>query len=240
MKRTIIAASLLIATLASEAAVVKSDPLLTGAVVAQTVALQNVYNERKKTEEAILASEETTNFNLDKIHDVEKKALSYLSNAQGAVQNLYQIKQAAELVSTTIPNTVKELTSSIPDHLVGTAVSALVTKQINKAYAEMASLYPYMQQLVTSGTYNISGHSGDKKGEAHKVNLLNSSERYFVAQQVVSRLERINRSLSTLAYEVRTLGVKDYVQVISPETWHTYSRSKGIAKEVINRWKSKK
>lgn len=40
---------------------------------------------------------------LERIHQVEDKMLDYLSNAQGAMQNLYQIKRAGELVAKEIP-----------------------------------------------------------------------------------------------------------------------------------------
>lgn len=239
MRQPIFVATLLLSAFISDAAIVKTDPVLTGAITAQTIALNKVYDERKKKEEAILLSEETTNYNLEKIHKVEKQALEYLSNAQGAVQNLYQIKQATELVSVIIPHNIKALSNSIPQHLMGTAVSALVSEQIKRAYSEMASLFPYMQQLVTSGTYDVSG-SNDKKSQAHKVNLLNSSERYFIAQEVVNRLNKINRTIVHLTYEVQTLGVKDCVRIVDPLTWQTYNNSTSTVNDVVNTWKKLK
>ncbi len=54
-----------------------------------------------------------------------------------------------------------------------------------------------MNQLVTSGRYDVTGDDG--KNEKHKVNLLNASERYYIANEVVSRLEAINTDLFILA-----------------------------------------
>lgn len=51
----------------------------------------------------------------------------------------------------------------------------------------MTALFPFMKQLVTSGKYDVTGDDG--KNEKHKVNLLNASERYYIANEVVSRLE---------------------------------------------------
>lgn len=218
-------------------AVVKTDPVLTAAIVAETVELKKVYEDRKKTEEAVLVAEETTNFNLDRIHKIEKQALDYLSNAQGAVQNLYQIKQATELVKDQIPGSIKALQAAVPEHLVGTAVSTVVSKQITRAYTEMASLLPYMQQLVTSGTYNVGGTSSDGKSEKHKVNLLNSYERYSVAQEVLTRLRRINQSIQYLTYEIKTLGVKDCISVVDAVSWRNYNTTKNGVSDIINQWK---
>ena len=81
----------------------QSDPALTAAVIAQTVELKNIHKQRKKTQEKIIVAETAVTLALDRVHGVENKLLEYLSNAQGAMQNLYQIKRAGELVLTEIP-----------------------------------------------------------------------------------------------------------------------------------------
>ena len=75
----------------------QSDPALTAAVIAQTVELKNIHKQRKKTQEKIIAAETAVTLALDRVHGVENKLLEYLSNAQGAMQNLYQIKRALGL-----------------------------------------------------------------------------------------------------------------------------------------------
>jgi len=66
----------------------------------------------------------------------------------------------------------------------------------------MAAFYPFMKQLVTSGSYDITNTDGNKK--LHKVNLLNSVERYYVENEVVTRLENINTDIFILTWQVRT------------------------------------
>lgn len=66
----------------------QTDPTLTGAVFAQTSTLKNIYDKRQKAHEKIIAAETAVTVALDRVHSVEDKMLEYLSNAQGAMQNL--------------------------------------------------------------------------------------------------------------------------------------------------------
>lgn len=83
----------------------QTDPTLTAAVLAQTAELKSIHKKRKKTQEQIIAAEAAVTVALDRVHSVENKMLEYLSNAQGAMQNLYQIKRAGELVAKEILRT---------------------------------------------------------------------------------------------------------------------------------------
>ena len=167
------------------------DPALAGAVTAQTLELKSLHDKRRKTQEKIIAAEAAVTVALDRVHSVENKMLEYLSNAQGAVQNLYQIKRAGELVTTEIPQNCNLLLKSVGSNLKGTAIAAIVSDELTDAATQMAALYPFMKQLVTSGSYDVTGADG--KNEKHKVNLLDSSERYYIANEVVTKLETINR-----------------------------------------------
>ena len=71
----------------------QTDPTLTAAVIAQTAELKSIHKKRKTTQERIIAAEAAVTVALDRVHSVENKMLEYLSNAQGAMQNLYQIKR---------------------------------------------------------------------------------------------------------------------------------------------------
>ena len=93
------------------------DPALTAAVVAQTEVLNNIYDNRNKTQKKIIAAEAAVTVAMDRMHQVENKILDYLSNAQGAMQNLYQIKRAAELVTVEIPQNISLVKNSLPGHL---------------------------------------------------------------------------------------------------------------------------
>ena len=212
----------------------QTDPTLTAAVILQTEELKGVHKKRKTTQEKIIAAETAVTLALDRVHNVENKMLEYLSNAQGAMQNLYQIKRAAELVTTEIPKNTTLLKNSVKGNLKGTAIAALVSDEITDAATQMAALYPFMQQLVTSGSYNVTNAEGNT--EKHKVNLLDSAERYYVANEVVTRLERINTDLFILAWQVRTLSRNDLWFSLDPEGWASVMSGKNIINGLVTDW----
>ena len=98
----------------------------------------------------------------------------------------------------------------------------------------MASLYPFMSQLVTSGSYNVTNPSGET--EAHKVNLLNTAERYYIANEVVSRLERINIDIYILAYQVKTFSWMNLWYGLDPQSWAVVMSGRNIADMLIRQW----
>ena len=69
----------------------QTDPALVGAVGVQTAMLKDIFSDREKTQQKIIAAEAAVTVAMDRMHQVENKMLDYLSNAQGAMQNLYQI-----------------------------------------------------------------------------------------------------------------------------------------------------
>lgn len=212
----------------------QTDPTLTAAVILQTEELKSIHKKRKSTQEKIIAAETAVTLALDRVHNVENRMLEYLSNAQGAMQNLYQIKRAAELVATEIPRNCDLLRKSVPGHLKGTAIAVLVSDELTDAASQMAALYPFMKQLVTSGSYDVT--NADGKTEKHKVNLLNSAERYYIANEVVTRLETINTDLWLLAWQVRTLSWNDLWFSLDPDGWATVMSGKAIAETLVWEW----
>ena len=102
----------------------------------------------------------------------------------------------------------------------------------------MASLYPFMKQLVTNGSYNVDGYddNGNPKTEKHKVNLLNSAERYYVANEVVTKLENINTDLWLLAWQIRTMSWQDLWYGLDPEGWAAVMSGKAIVESLIYEW----
>ena len=175
---------------------------------------------------------------MDRMHAVENKMLDYLSNAQGAMQNLYQIKRAAQLVGVEIPRNMSLVSKSVPGHLKGTAIALLVSDELTDAATQMASLYPFMKQLVTNGSYNVDGYddNGNPKTEKHKINLLNSAERYYVANEVVTKLENINTDLWLLAWQIRTMSWQDLWYGLDPEGWAAVMSGKAIVESLIYEW----
>ena len=216
----------------------QTDPALVGAVGVQTAMLKDIFSDREKTQQKIIAAETAVTVAMDRMHQVENKMLDYLSNAQGAMQNLYQIKRAAELVTTEIPQNMNLVRKSVPGHLKGTAIALLVSDELTDAATQMASLFPFMKQLVTSGTYNVDDYDsqGNPTTEKHKVNLLNSAERYYVANEVVSKLETINTDLWLLAWQIRTLSWQDLWYGLDPEGWAAVMSGKAIVESLIYEW----
>ena len=234
-RKTCLSLSVALLTLSSfDVAAQQTDPTLTATVILQTEELKSIHKKRKTTQEKIIAAETAVTLALDRVHCVEDKMLEYLSNAQGAMQNLYQIKRAAELVTTEIPKNTALLKNSVKGNLKGTAIALLVSDEITDAATQMAALYPFMQQLVTSGSYNVTGSDG--KTEKHKVNLLNSAERYYVANEVVTRLEAINTDLFILAWQVRTLSWNDLWFSLDPEGWAAVMSGKNIINGLVTDW----
>ena len=216
----------------------QTDPTLTGAVVAQTEILKKIFKDREETQNKIIAAEAAVSVAMDRMHAVENKMLDYLSNAQGAMQNLYQIKRAAQLVGVEIPRNMSLVSKSVPGHLKGTAIALLVSDELTDAATQMASLYPFMKQLVTNGSYNVDGYddNGNPKTEKHKVNLLNSAERYYVANEVVTKLENINIDLWLLAWQIRTMSWQDLWYGLDPEGWAAVMSGKAIVESLIYEW----
>lgn len=212
----------------------QTDPTLTATVILQTSELKSIHKKRKTTQEKIIAAETAVTVALDRVHSVENKMLEYLSNAQGAMQNLYQIKRAAELVVTEIPQNCDLLRKSVKGNLKGTAIATIVSDELTDAATQMAALYPFMKQLVTSGSYEVTGDDGKK--EKHKVNLLSSAERYYIANEVVTRLEAINTDLFILAWQVRTLSWNDLWFSLDPDGWASVMSGKSIAEGLVWEW----
>ena len=217
----------------------QTDPTLTGAVAAQTEILKKIFKDREETQKKIIAAEAAVTVAMDRMHKVESKMLDYLSNAQGAMQNLYQIKRAAQLVTKEIPENMVLVKNSLPGHLKGTAIALLVSDELTDAATQMASLYPFMKQLVTNGSYDVEDYDaqGNPVTEKHKVNLLSSAERFYVANEVVSKLESINTDLWLLAWQIRTMSWQDLWYGLDPEGWAIAMSGKAIVESLIYEWK---
>ena len=81
----------------------QTDPALTGAVATQTEILKKLFKKREKTQQAIIASEATVALAMERIHHLEDQMLGYSQNTEGAMENINQIKPAAEVVGMEIP-----------------------------------------------------------------------------------------------------------------------------------------
>lgn len=213
----------------------QTDPALTAAIVAETATLKKLYDERTKAEDSIIASEALVFASMTAVRRVEKKMLDYLKGAQGVMGNIYQARRAADLAAE-IPRNVAEVGRAIggagPQ---GTAVTLLVSDRMADATLQVSSLYPLIKKLVTGGRDGASGHGEDTT--TVQAELLNSAERYRIADEVVTRLEKTNRDLRILAWEIRTLSWKDLLVRFDPAGWAALMDGRDTARELINDWR---
>lgn len=221
------------------AATVQVDPALAGAITLQMNTLKNIYSKREKTQNKIIAAEAAVTEALDQMHKVEDKVLGYMSNVQGAFKNLYQIKRAGELVVKEIPANMNNVRRAIKvGGFQGTFLATTVGTELSSMTMDMMSLYPFLEQLVTTGIYNTTDYDsqGNIVNKKNKVNLLNSAERYYICNTVVDKLESINTSLYLLAWEIQTMRWRDLFFKLDPEGWAAIMTGKNIVEGVISDW----
>lgn len=221
------------------AATVQVDPALAGAITLQMNTLKNIYSKREKTQNKIIAAEAAVTVALDQMHKVEDKVLGYMSNVQGAFKNLYQIKRAGELVVKEIPANMNNVRRAIKvGGFQGTFLATTVGTELSSMTMDMMSLYPFLEQLVTTGTYNTTDYDsqGNIVNKKNKVNLLNSAERYYICNTVVDKFESINTSLYLLAWEIQTMRWRDLFFKLDPEGWAAIMTGKNIVEGVISDW----
>lgn len=232
-------AALIISPASASAATTQIDPVLTGALATQFQMLKRIFDRRDSTQKKIIAAEATVTLAYTRMHQVEDSVLKYMRNVQSAFNNLYQIKRAAELVAVDIPKNMGYVRKAISDGgLQGTLMSAIVGKQITSITTDIASLYPFMAQLVTSGSYAVQDidANGNPVTKSHKVNLLNSSERFYVANTILTKLEDINTSLYCLAWEIRTYRWRSLFYGLDPVGWSRIMSAKWIVRGIISDW----
>ena len=217
----------------------QTDPTLTAAIIAQTEELKSAYKKRNKTQTDLAVAQATVTTAMGAVHEVEKKTLEYMSNASSAMQNIYQLKRAAELVGEKIPSQMKQMVSSVPSHLEGTFITTITTRTCEDVIAEMSSLYGFMSQLVTGTKYSFKDNesSADSK---QNVNLLSAAERYYIANEVVRKLEKLYNKLWATTFQIKTMGWEDGVKYIDYESWSNVNQNKKNAEDLINQWKNAK
>src|SRR5574344_915345 len=96
-----------------------------------------------------------------------------------------------------------------------------------------------MKEVLGKGLYLRCGCDANGKtiNQKNKVNLLNSAERYYVANEVVTKLESINTDLWLLAWHIRTMSWNDLWFGLDPEGWASFMSGKTIAEQLIYEWK---
>lgn len=214
----------------------QEDPILTGAVVAQTLVLQEAYDKRNEKQNMLIATQGAVTIAMDRIHNVESKVLEYMSNASAAMDNLYQLKTIAEYVGEKIPTQVMKLGKAVPDNLQGTAVSALTSRAIMDVTTEMTSLYGFVAQLVTSTKFTLGKGNENAESDKKNVNLLSAAERYYIASEVEGRVKKIYRKLWLLTWQIENFGWEDLLHRLDPKLWGQVNHGKAISQRLIKQW----
>lgn len=213
-------------------AVVQTDPLLTAAIIEQTVEINRLANERSKHHKAIEAAQTGITVALDRIHSVEDKMLEYLSNASGVVQNMYQIKRIAELAAVEIPDNLVNLGKSVPSNIKGTAITLFVNKTITETSTDIVALSDIVNRLVTSHY----SYKNNKNKDDNNINLLSAAERYAILQSVYQRLNQINWRLRLTSYYIKTFGWRELWMGLDRESYCKIMYARMSTKHLINRW----
>lgn len=213
---------------------IQMDPLLEGAIIYQTEELKKVYDKRKNTQNELIVTQAGVTVIMERVHALESKVLEYMSNASAAMDNLYQLKHMAELVGDKIPSQMVKLGKAVPKNIAGTAVTTLTSKTLSSVAVEMVTLSTFMSDLVTNSkfTFKDQPNSGDKKN----VNLLSAAERYYIANEVVSRLEKIYRKLWLLTWQVENLTWEDAWRNLDSQSYYQSQYGKQVANRLIQRW----
>lgn len=204
------------------------DPATAAAVGAQTLVLSESYSKREKLQDKIKTTEATITLAMENVHQVENKMLGYLSNATAAVQNLYQLRRAGELLIS-IGNETYEVGQAVKERPIPGIISTAISKDLIQVYADAASLVPFVQQLCSSGTIG----SGDDR---HKVNLLNSAERYYIASTVVAKLEDMARRLRFLKYRIEFFQYRSLLWQLDPESARVLFSTEMCGKRAKTSW----
>lgn len=208
------------------------DPTLTATVITAT---SNIKGEHEKQNEK-LSTIQTMNLaiaeQLHRIHQIEDSVFSYLSNAQQFVNNLYDVKKCIQLAAINIPSATVDVMNAIPGHLKGTIIATAVGKNVRTALEEMTSLYGFLEILCKTGGY-VDGYGSDQKLE--KVNLLNSSQRYYVLSTIRNKLESIAWQMKVMKTQITIYGWQTLFMRLDPTTWAYYVSGRNIANDIIRR-----
>ena len=218
----------------SDAYAQQIDVPLAAAVFLQTDQLKKVYEKRKTTQEKIIAAQISVGLFMEKVHDIEDRILGYMQNASGAVQNLYQLKKIAQLVAVDIPDNLNTLRKTIPDNVKNTAIVAAIPDTYKEITAEVTSLSTLVSQLVTGTNYSFKDQDKENK---QNINLLNAAERYYIAQEVVDRLEHLNYRIRILNLQIKMASWRNLFYALDRDAWVNYNYGKLISERLIKDWK---
>lgn len=208
---------------------IQVDPTLTAAVVSQTEILKQQYEKRSEHHSKIEVAQAAITVAMENVHMVEEKVLEYMANASGVMQNLHQLKKITEL-AVEIPQNLSDLGKDIPSNIKGTAITLFVNKTITDTTADVVALADIVTRLVTSK------YSFKESGDSKNVNLLSAAERFTILQDVLRRMESINRRIYLTNFYIKTFSWRELWRGLDRKSWCNAMYGKIIANQLINKW----
>jgi hypothetical protein len=197
---------------------VVTDPALTSAVVIGGQSEQSVLKNINDNHDKIATWQTTISANLQVVKGYEEKMYDYLSNISSAVNNAFEIKQAAELTAEIITS-FKSCAVAASKHTQGVIYTSIVSKKTSKLTQEMTGIYSYISTLVLN-----------------KNTLLNSAERTLILDTIIYKLRRIKSEIYLLQFQIENYTLADLPQVLFPEEYYMYISGKDIADKIIRNY----
>jgi len=226
MKSQIISLCLALVFIATgaKASLVVTDPVLTAAIKLHEVNMQKILERQQKSQEQVAVAQTGVWVQMQNLHKIQDKALDYLQNANGALNNVFQIKHCAELI-VDIGDECVNVLKAIKERPLGAVYTAFASKRAQNAVAETVSAAEIIKNLVTSGKKNAN--------DSVKISLLNAAERYQVLTDIEGKLQSAKWDLKILAMQVQLSDVTDLWRGLDIESFYKYNYGKSIADRII-------
>lgn len=215
------------------------DPLTFAAVTAQTEMLRDAHKTRTRLQQEIIASETLIHTTMDKIRDIESKAVSYMSSASDAMGAVSQLAESYRTIEAIIDelSTIKKLMADGHNTMAETAVPVLEAmwgdtySNVKKQAVQLPLLMS--QFLADTRAQEPQYDSEGKRTNPDKVlNLLNSAERYQAARSITRRLHNIHNTLTRFRYMIGTATWMKTWQRYGSESYTAYRRMSKRAREL--------
>lgn len=220
----------------SYSALIQSNPSIVAAVLLQTMQLKEAYEKRDESQNKIAMAQAAVAVAMEQVHSIEKDILGYMENASGAVKNLHQLKRIVELTGVEIPRHMKTLTTTIPDNMKNTALVAALPSTYADITAEVTSLTTMVNSLVKGTSYSWGEKEMKEGDQKQQINLLNAAERYYIANEVVSRLESLSYELWILNFKIQTMSWSRLFYELDYEGWCNYYYGLSLVDSIIDDW----
>lgn len=196
-----------------------TDVATGAAVVTQTETLGNELEKSRKAQQATSAANLTMTVLVDSIRSYDKIMLNYLQKANDVFTGIFHAADAIEMGGHVLQN-IGNCVTAAKNHPKGAIITTLVNTRYTKIIAEIGSL--------TANIANFVRASGNK-------NLINSAERLQILYDVHMRMRKLNREVTSLYWEIKTLEWTDLGRMINPDLYYAIQTDERLYKEAKRR-----